>query len=153
MQNTTQRAKKKKKRQRIRLQLYKRYWTNASFVVGEDDAGTYLHYILPAHPDHNCEMDALVRRQKGPEGSYPSLSGRWGDQVDWTQILPANYLVYFPRLTEVYIYTHLLGLNYSVRYRFSVRLCDLSVSILVFFPLLKSSQPGLVEFYEMCFAT
>lgn len=46
------------------------------FVVGEDDAGTYLHYILPAHPDHNCEKDALVRRQRGPEGSYPSLSGR-----------------------------------------------------------------------------
>lgn len=39
-------------------------------------AGTYLHYILPAHPDHNCEKDALVRRQRGPEGSYPSLSGR-----------------------------------------------------------------------------
>lgn len=65
-------------------------------MVGEDDAGTYLHYILPAHPDHNCEKDALVRRQRGPEGSYPSLSGRWGDQVDWTQILLADYFTKFP---------------------------------------------------------
>lgn len=55
----------------------------------QDGAGTYLRYILPAHPDHNCEKDALVRRQKGPEGSYPGLSGRWGDQIDWAQILLA----------------------------------------------------------------
>ena len=65
------------------------------FVVGEDNAGTYLNYILPAHPDHNCEKDALVRRQRGLEGSYPSLSGRWGDQVDGTQILLAAYFLDF----------------------------------------------------------
>lgn len=76
MQNTEHKAKEKWKR--TRLQLYKRYSTEQMllFVVGEDNAGTYLHYILPAHPDHNCEKDALVRRQRGPEGSYPSLSGR-----------------------------------------------------------------------------
>lgn len=70
--------KAKEKRKRTGLQLYTHYSTNKMliFVVGEDSAGTYLHYILPAHPDHNCEKDALVRRQKGPEGSYPSLSGR-----------------------------------------------------------------------------
>lgn len=45
---------------------------------------TYLHYI-PALPVHKCEKDALVRRQRGPEDSYPSLAGRWGDQVDSTQ--------------------------------------------------------------------
>ncbi len=45
---------------------------------------TYLCYI-PALPVHKCEKDALVRRQKGPEDSYPSLAGRWGDQVDSTQ--------------------------------------------------------------------
>lgn len=91
-------TKQKKKRKRTRLQFYKNYSTEQSllFVVGEDDAGTYLHYILPAHPDHNCEKDALVRRQRGPEGSYPSLSGRWGDQVDWTQILLTDYFTKFP---------------------------------------------------------
>ncbi len=45
---------------------------------------TYLRYI-PALPVHKCEKDALVRRQRGPEDSYPSLAGRWGDQVDSTQ--------------------------------------------------------------------
>lgn len=45
---------------------------------------TYLRYI-PALPVYKCEKDALVRRQKGPEDSYPSLAGRWGDQVDSTQ--------------------------------------------------------------------
>lgn len=72
------------------LHLFTQCWTNAAFVVvGGDGAGTYLRYILPAHPHHNCEKDALVRRQKGPEGSYPGLSGRWGDQIDWTQTLLA----------------------------------------------------------------
>lgn len=72
------RHKAKEKRRRPRLELYRHYSTEQKLllVVGEDDAGTYLHYILPAHPDHNCEKDALVRRQRGPEGSYPSLSGR-----------------------------------------------------------------------------
>lgn len=93
MQNIKHRAKKEKKMQGIKLQLYKKL--NASFVVGEDDAVTYLHYILPALPDHNCEKDALVRRQRGPEGSYPSLSGRWGDQVDWAQIVLAHYFIVF----------------------------------------------------------
>lgn len=51
-------------------------------VVGKDDAHTYLHYFLPAHPDHYCEKDALVRRKRAPEGSYPGLSGRRGDYVD-----------------------------------------------------------------------
>lgn len=75
MQRMRHRAKE---RRRPRLELYRHYSTEQKllFVVGEDDAGTYLHYILPAHPDHNCEKDALVRRQRGPEGSYPSLSGR-----------------------------------------------------------------------------
>lgn len=36
---------------------------------------TYLRYI-PALPVHKCEKDALVRRQRGPEDSYPSLAGR-----------------------------------------------------------------------------
>lgn len=45
---------------------------------------TYLRYI-PALPVHKCEKDALVRRQRGLEDSYPSLAGRWGDQVDSTQ--------------------------------------------------------------------
>lgn len=77
-------------KKRSGLHLFRQSWTNTAFVVvGEDGAGTYLSYILPAHPDHNCEKDALVRRQKGPEGSYPGLSGRWGDQIDWTQTLLA----------------------------------------------------------------
>lgn len=76
MQNMKYKAKEK--RERTRFELYKHYSTEQIllFVVGEDNAGTYLNYILPAHPDHNCEKDALVRRQRGLEGSYPSLSGR-----------------------------------------------------------------------------
>lgn len=84
-QNTQHGAKEKKRAAPLHTVL-----KNAVFVVvGGDGAGTYLRYILPAHPDHNCEKDALVRRQKGPEGSYPGLSGRWGDQIDWTQTLLA----------------------------------------------------------------
>lgn len=87
-------------------------WTDATFVGGEVDAGTYLHYILPAHPDHNCEKDALVRRQRGPEGSYQSLSMRWGDQIDWTQILLADYYIQSP-LTGADRALQLLDLNYT----------------------------------------
>lgn len=109
-----------KKRKRTRLQLYENYSSEQILrLVGEDDAVTYLHYILPAHPDHNCEKDALVRRQRGPEGSYPSLSGRRGDQVDWTQILLARLLyISFPPLLscwELHSHTHSLRLHYAPR--------------------------------------
>lgn len=73
------------------------YWT-VLLVVGKDNAHTYLHYFLPAHPDHYCEKDALVRRKRAPEGSYPGLSGRRGDYVDWTQIKSLLYFKMVPFL-------------------------------------------------------
>lgn len=83
IQNIKNKQKRRRKTQKLQLpymtlrtEYYATFWW-----FGEDNAHTYLHYI-PAHPDHKCEKDALVRRQRGPEGSYPSLSGRRGDQVD-----------------------------------------------------------------------